>query len=464
MPLMISISGIRGVIGESLTPEAVVRYAAAFGEYSRKRRSSAPSVILGRDGRVTGSFVAPLVRSALLAKGVNVREIGICPTPTVQLAVERGHADGGIAVTASHNPMEWNGLKFMAASGMFLDGDENRELWRIAETPEEYVPWGSLGIHTQEEVWLERHIDAVLGLDLMNIESIRRRKFRIVLDCVNAAGGMIVPRLLERLGCDVIPLNCDVSGVFAHTPEPIPENLTALALRVSAEKADLGIAVDPDVDRLVLITEKGEPYSEEYTIASAVEFVLRARGARGGGARAKVVVNLSTTRAVDDIARAHGAEVIRTPVGEINVAKRMKETGALIGGEGSGGVILPDVHLGRDAIAGIGLILQLLADSGTTLSALKSGLPSYQIAKGKIALGSVSPGEVLDRIGAKHAREGKVNTEDGLKIDFPEEWVHLRKSNTEPIVRIIAEAHTMDRASALVAAFGAEIRTLAGLR
>ena len=464
MPLMVSISGIRGVIGESLTPEAVLRYAGAFGEYCRNHHPSAPSVILGRDGRSTGSFVAPLVEAALIARGVHVREIGICPTPTVQLATERGGAAGGIAVTASHNPMQWNGLKFMASTGMFLDGDENRELWRIAEHPGEYAGWKSLGRHTREDVWLERHIDAVLGLDLMKIEAIQRRRFRIVLDCVNAAGGAIVPRLLERLGCEVIPINCDVSGVFAHTPEPIPENLTGLASRVWEEKADLGIAVDPDVDRLVLITEKGEPYGEEYTIASAVEFVLGRRGAQRSGPPPKVVVNLSTTRAVDDIARARGAEVIRTPVGEINVAKRMKETGAAIGGEGSGGVILPDVHLGRDAIVGIGLLLQLLSDSGTTLSGLKARLPSYQIAKGKMELGSVSPDEVLERIRTLHERDGKINTDDGLKIDFEDHWVHLRKSNTEPIVRIIAEAHTMDRATAVVAAFSSEIHTLAGLR
>ena len=341
MPLIVSISGIRGVIGESLTPEAVVRYAGAFGEYCKAHHSPEPSVILGRDGRCTGSFVTPLVEAALISRGIHVREIGICPTPTVQLAVERGGADGGIEVTASHNPMQWNGLKFMASTGMFLDADENRELWRIAEHPGAYEGWESLGRRTKEDEWIGRHIDAVLDLDLIDIGAIRNRRFRIVLDCVNAAGGMIVPLLLERLGCEVIPVNCDVSGMFAHTPEPIPENLTDLASRVRAAKADLGIAVDPDVDRLVLITEKGEPYGEEYTIASAVEFVLGRRPAHRPGPPAKVVVNLSTTRAVDDIARAHGAEVVRPPVGEINVAKRMKETGAVIGGEGSGASYSP---------------------------------------------------------------------------------------------------------------------------
>jgi len=454
MSLMASISGIRGIIGESLTPEAVVRYASAFGRYVR-RRSASPTVVIGRDGRSTGAAVASLVRGTLAAAGVRVSDIGICPTPTVQIAVERAGADGGIAVTASHNPMQWNGLKFMAATGMFLDAGENRELFALADGPPSYVAWDSLGTVTEDGGWIDRHIDAVLGLPLMATDRIRERQFRVVLDCVNAAGGVIVPRLLERLGCRVTPLNCDVSGIFAHTPEPIPENLTALAAAVAREKADIGIAVDPDVDRLVLITERGEPLGEEYTIASAVEFVLGRLGKKAAGAR--VVVNLSTTRAVDDIAHAHGAEVIRTPVGEINVAKKMKEVGAAIGGEGSGGVILPDVHLGRDAIVGIGLLLQLLSESGTTLSGLKARLPSYQIAKGKMAIAGVAPEEVLERIATRHGRDGRITRDDGLKIDFPREWVHLRKSNTEPIIRIIAEAGSMDRAREVVAAFSAEI-------
>lgn len=460
MSLMVSISGIRGIIGETLTPEAIVRYAGAFGEYCRKKSTAAPSVVIGRDGRSTGSVVATLVSSTLQAKGVHVRDIGICPTPTVQLAVERGGAAGGIAVTASHNPVQWNGLKFMASSGMFLDGEENKELWELAEREGAYAKWNGLGSHTDDGSWLDRHIDAVLSLDLLHTEKIRQRHFRVVLDCVNAAGGLIVPRLLERLGCDVIPMNCDVSGVFAHTPEPIPGNLTDLAARVPAEHADLGIAVDPDVDRLVLITEKGEPYSEEYTIASAVEFVLSRLDGRHAGTPPKVVVNLSTTRAVDDIARAHGAEVIRTPVGEINVAKRMKAVGAIIGGEGSGGVILPSVHLGRDAIVGIGLLLQLLAESGGTLSGLKDRLPQYSIAKGKIELGSISPDDVLHRIQVAHARDGEITTDDGLKIDFADHWVHLRKSNTEPIVRIIAEARTAARASEIVESYRGEVLAL----
>jgi phosphomannomutase len=302
---------------------------------------------------------------------------------------------------------------------------------------------------------------------------IRKRRFRVVLDCVNAAGGLIVPRFLKGLGCDVIEMNCECSGVFAHTPEPIPENLTDLAARVKAERADLGIAVDPDVDRLVLMTEEGEPYSEEYTVASAVKFVLKkvsgqegmppggSGAARSGGELAeKVVVNLSTTRAVEDIAREFGAEVIRTPVGEINVARQMKAVGAVIGGEGSGGVILPAVHLGRDAVVGIGLILQLLTEHGGTISSLKRSLPQYFIAKGRIELGTREPDRLLKALVQHHGTEGRVNLDDGLKIDFPEYWVHLRKSNTEPIVRVIAEAKSVQKAREIVEDFRREITQL----
>jgi phosphomannomutase len=457
MSLMVSISGIRGVIGESLTPDVVVRYAAAFGSYCRTKHPGRNSIVVGRDGRISGSPVQNIVTSTLHSLGFDVTVIGICPTPTVQLAVEKLGAAGGIAVTASHNPMQWNGLKFMASTGMFLDASENKEFWALAEQPAAYVAWDKLGKRIPDDTWLTRHIDQVLALPLMYADAIRARKFRIVLDCINAAGGMIVPPLLDRLGCTIIPLNCDVSGVFSHTPEPIPENLTALADKVKEEKADLGIAVDPDVDRLVLITEKGEPYSEEYTIASCVQFVLSRLERDGNVKGSNVVVNLSTTRAVDDIAASFGARVTRTAVGEINVARKMKELGAVIGGEGSGGVILPDVHLGRDAIVGVALILQLLAESGTTLSGLKQRLPQYSIAKGKIELRGLSPDQALARILKKYGSRGKVNTDDGVKIDFDDHWVHLRKSNTEPIVRIIAEASTMDQAAAFVTSFTAEL-------
>lgn len=461
MPLMVSISGIRGVIGESLTPATAVQYSAAFAEYSRRRGGSKPTIVVGYDGRVTGSMITNLVCSTLAAAGADVRLLGICPTPTVQLAVEKGRAAGGIAVTASHNPMEWNGMKFIAPTGMFLDAQENQEFWSLAEKPPRYVPWRDVGTTTTENSWIEKHIESVLTLPFLDPGLIRRRKLRIVLDCVNASGGAIVPRLLEELGCTVIAMNCDVSGVFQHTPEPIPENLTGLADAVLRERADLGIAVDPDGDRLVLITEKGIPYSEEYTIASAVKFVLD-KIPPPRGSRHTVVVNLSTTRAVDDIARQAGAQVVRTPVGEINVAKKMKEIGAIVGGEGSGGVILPAVHLGRDAMVGIGLILQLLAEHGGTLSALKASLPQYAIAKGKIALGSASPDDILRRIAAEQRNTARVTTEDGVKLDYPDFWVHLRKSNTEPIVRIIAEGDTAEHARGLVEKFTGLIASTQG--
>lgn len=451
MSLMVSISGIRGIVGESLTPDVVVRYAAAYAEYCKRQHAERPVVILGRDGRVTGKHLTHIIASTLISAGVDVRAIGICPTPTVALAVERHHAAGGISVTASHNPMQWNGLKFFAPTGLFLNGEENQILWDIADRePVHWSSWDTLGEHTADDSWIRTHIDAVRGLEYLDAAVVKQRRFRVVLDCVNAAGGRIVPTLLREMGCDVIEMNCDVSGVFAHTPEPIPENLTTVMDRVRAERADLGIVVDPDVDRLVLITEEGLPFGEEYTIASAVRFVLERESRRRREHPPTVVINLSTTRAVEDIARHFGATTLRTPVGEINVARRMVETGAVIGGEGSGGVILPVVHTGRDAIVGIALVLQLLAESGGSLSALKRTMPQYAIAKGKIETGRRNPDGVLERLRANVGTDGTVTTTDGLRIDFPDHWVHLRKSNTEPIVRIIAEAPTMQMATSVV--------------
>jgi phosphomannomutase len=463
MPLMVSISGIRGVIGETLTPEVITCYAAAYVAYCRRRVSGPPTIVVGRDGRITGKPVMDTLCAALVLAGAKVINIGICPTPTVQLAVEHEHAQGGIAVTASHNPMQWNGLKFMASTGLFLDAAENAEFWALAREAPRYQPWDAIGKEVTNSSWLQRHIESVLSLPLLRPDVIRRRRFNIVLDCVNAAGGMIVPDLLRELGCVVEEMNCDVDGVFQHTPEPLPENLTDLASRVALSHADLGIAVDPDVDRLVLINERGEPYGEEYTITTAVDFVLAQQmRLQPPPATPRVVINLSTTRAVEDVARRHGADVVRTPVGEINVATKMREIGAIIGGEGSGGVILPAVHLGRDAIVGIALILQHLADSKSTLSRLKSSLPQYAIAKGKLELRGIAPDDVLATMRTRHGEKGKINTDDGIRIDYPEYWVHLRKSNTEPIIRIIAEATTPDLAQAVVNTFRTEIAALMG--
>ncbi|MDP2208578.1 MAG: phosphoglucosamine mutase [Bacteroidota bacterium] len=457
MSLIVSISGVRGIVGESLTPDVAVLYSKAFAEYCLQRTPQGKrcKIVLGRDGRITGKILTNIISSTLLSMGCDVVAIGICPTPTVALAVEKSDAIGGIAVTASHNPMQWNGMKFFNSMGLFLDTNETKDFLEVVKEQKlGYAGWDKIGTHQSDEAWIQKHIDTVLQLNCIDVEKIKSRKFKVVLDCINSAGGVIVPPLLKMLGCEVIEMNCDVSGVFAHTPEPIPENLTALAQKVRDEKANIGIAVDPDVDRLVLITEKGEPLGEEYTIASVVNFVLskELRAVSSEQKVKRVVVNLSTTRAVDDIARSHNAEVVRTPVGEINVAMKMKEVGAVIGGEGSGGVIYPEAHYGRDAIVGIGLVLQMLAEFGGSLSEYKSALPQYYITKSKIEIGSLNPDELLSRIIQKYRNE-KINTDDGVKIDFAEGWVHLRKSNTEPIVRIIGEAKSREEAEKLIENF-----------
>lgn len=450
MSLMISISGIRGIVGTSLTPDVVVKYASAFGQYC-----DGGTIVLGRDGRITGKSIGHIVSSTLLQTGCNVLALGVCPTPTVQLGVERLGAAGGISITASHNPIEWNGLKFISSAGLFLDMKENRRLWQIADAPQRrYAPWNKQGKHQPAEGFIDQHIEAVVRLHYLNIEKLRERRFKVVVDCVNAAGGVVVPKLLRALGCAVIEMNCDVSGIFAHTPEPLPENLTDLCRRVQQEGADLGIAVDPDVDRLVLIDERGQPIGEEYTIASVVRFILE----KEKEAPSKtVVINLSTTRAVEDIAAQYGARVVRTPVGEINVAKKMKEVGALVGGEGSGGVILPQVHLGRDALVGIGLTLQHLLESGGTLSELRRSLPQYHMVKEKIAVAPGAGKKILERVMAAHSRNGNLNTDDGVRIEYGNSWVHLRASNTEPIIRVIAEAPSQEESRRLVHAFMKEL-------
>ncbi|MFA6440592.1 MAG: phosphoglucosamine mutase, partial [Bacteriovoracaceae bacterium] len=408
MSLMVSISGIRGVIGESLTPEVIVKYAAGFAEYCQRG-----TIIVGRDGRITGKSISDIVIATLVQMGCNVVDLGICPTPTVGLAIEKRHAAGGIAITASHNPMIWNGLKFISSSGMFLNGDENKQFWALADKGNfRYNIWNKQGTVMQDPGFLNEHINMILNLPGIDKKKIAGRKLKVVVDCVNAAGGNIVPKLLRELGCEVIELNCDVSGIFNHTPEPIPENLTDLSARVIKEKADLGVAVDPDVDRLVLMTEEGKPFVEEYTVVSATKFVLEAQK-KQGKSKHTVVVNLSTTRAVEDVAKEYGATVHRTPVGEINVASRMKQLGSVVGGEGSGGVILPEVHLGRDAIVGIGLFLQLLADFGGKASELKASLPQYEIVKNKIELGTLKPNEILQRLYNKYSKTEKTNFDDG---------------------------------------------------
>jgi phosphomannomutase len=389
--------------------------------------------------------------------GSEVIDLGIVPTPTVALAVERLGLAGGISVTASHNPMIWNGLKFFTRTGLFLNADENRAFWAIAERGGfAYRPWDRLGQQTDRQDLREQHLEAVLRMPPLRLDAIRRRKLKVVVDCVNASGGTVVPELLRRLGCEVVELYCDVSGIFAHTPEPVPENLGDLAARVKAEKADVGLAIDPDADRLVVIDERGEPIGEEYTVTSAVDLVLRREHERGVTGH-RVVVNLSTTRAVDDVAKRYGATCLRTPVGEINVAKRMVDVGSVVGGEGSGGVIYPTVHAGRDALVGVGLILQALAEHDGPTSSWKASLPQYAIVKGKVEVGDLDARTRLRAIADSVGSSGRVNTDDGLRIDLPDSWVHLRLSNTEPIIRIIAEAPDRSRAEELVRSYTAQI-------
>ncbi|MBA4311735.1 MAG: phosphoglucosamine mutase [Chlorobiaceae bacterium] len=454
MSLMVSISGIRGIVGETLTPEIIVKYTAAYAEYC-----GGGTIVIGRDGRITGKVIGNIVSSTLLSMGCDVIALGVVPTPTVALAVEKLGASGGISITASHNPIEWNGLKFFSSTGLFLDEEENKRFWEIANRGNfKYTRWNEVGQHHPDDTFIQRHIDEVLKLPYIDKKKIENRKFKVVIDCINAAGGEIVPKLLRQLGCDVIEMNCDVSGVFARAPEPIPENLTEVCERVKKEKADIGIVVDPDVDRLVFIDERGEPIGEEYTITCITKFILekyfnKNKSEIRNPKSEIVIVNLSTTRAINDVAQSFGVAVVRTPVGEINVAKKMKEIGAIVGGEGSGGVILPDVHYGRDAIVGIPLMLEQLIEFGGTLSELKQSFPQYFIAKSKVSVAGKKTSKLFEQLISIYGHLGKINTDDGLKIDFPDSWVHLRKSNTEPIIRIIAEAPTMLKAQELAEDF-----------
>jgi len=431
---MASISGVRGIVGDGLDPETIIKYTSAYADLIGKGK-----VVVGRDARITGEMVLSLVTGTLLAKGMDVIEIGICPTPTVQYTVKTLKAKGGIAITASHNPNQWNALKMLNHTGQFLSPDEYSVLQSLLNNSDnKYENWNSIGKLTHTDEGLKRHVKDVLELKLINQKEIKKRKFKVLADCVNGAGVYIIPDFLKEFGCEVIELNCERTGIFPRLPEPIPENLTRTMEAVKESKADLGVVVDPDVDRLVLITNEGKPFGEENTITQAVKFILSKE-------KGNVVVNLSTTRAVDDVAKAEGQKVFRSPVGEANVVKKMKEVNAVIGGEGSGGVIYPALHYGRDALVGIAITLQHLLEFGGTLAGLKAVLPDYSIAKKKIDLVNVNPDEVIKILTKKYSKEN-INTEDGLRIDFPDHWVHLRKSNTEPIIRIITEAKSISLA------------------
>jgi phosphomannomutase len=446
--LMVSVSGIRGIVGDGLDPHVIVKYTSAYADFCGKGK-----IVLGSDGRISGEMVRNTVIGTLLAKGNDVIDIGICPTPTVLFNVKNLKAVGGIQISASHNPNEWNALKLLNREGEFMSPEENAQMLKLLDSSDKsFKPWNKLGKLTEYEKGLDDHIKAVLNMKYIDKSKIKKRKFKVLLDCVNGAGGYSMPKLLEKLGCKVTAINSEKSGIFPRLPEPIPENLKATMSAVKKNKVDIGIVVDPDVDRLVLITEKGKPFSEENTITQAIAFYLSKK-------KGNVVVNLSTTRAVDDVAEKYGGKVFRSPVGEANVVKKMKEVKAIIGGEGSGGVIVPNVNFGRDALVGTVIMLQHLLEFGGKMSELKKSLPQYFITKKKIELGPVSPDEVIRSLAEKYKNE-RINLEDGLRIDFPDHWVHLRKSNTEPIIRIITEAKTQQTSESFSQKYVDEIKSL----
>lgn len=439
--LMISVSGIRGRVGHGLTPEIVARYAAAFGAWAIVRGPS-KAVVLGRDSRVTGPLFHTVTRAALESVGADVIDIGLTTTPTLQLAVEHHHAAGGLGITASHNPIEWNALKFIGPDGLFLSAAQGAEMRALVEQGIPYATWDRLGETRFDGDAIARHLDAVLALPFLDVDGIRSRRFRVAYDACRGAGGAVIPRLLELLGCEVAAIELEADGRFPRPPEPVAENLGALAALVKRTGAQVGFATDPDVDRLALVDETGTAIGEDYTLALATRVVLRHR-------TGPVVTNLSTSRIVDDMAAEQGARVIRAPVGEVNVALRMRDAGAVIGGEGNGGVILPELHLGRDAPLGVALLLQLLHEDAAPLSRIVGRFPRYAILKDKLD----RPAKPLDAVYAALTAafpDAEADTQDGLRLGWPDRWVHIRPSGTEPIVRVIAEAPSAAEAKALV--------------
>jgi phosphomannomutase len=455
--LMISVSGIRGHVGTDLTPELVARYAAALGAWSlsaqsarhhpQGRHPARPTVVLGRDTRTSGPMFARSATAGLMSVGVDVIDLGIVPTPTVQLAVEHHKAGAGLILTASHNPIEWNALKFIGPDGIFLDSESGNAVRALAERGPARAGWDNLGVVREDPQAIARHLDAILALPLIDVAAVRSRRFTVALDCVRGAGASAIPPLLERLSCRVHGINLEMDGQFPRPPEPIPENLSELGSLVRKTRADIGLAVDPDVDRLALVDETGRPIGEDYTLAFAVRAVLN--GHRSQGTVPTVVVNLSTSLVVEDAARAGGARLVRTPVGEANVARTIRDEQALIGGEGNGGVMLPALHLGRDAPLGVALILHLLAQTGVTLSRLVAESPRYTIVKAKAPRGSDL--HLLYQRLRQRFSDATADERDGLRLAWRDRWLHVRPSGTEPIVRLIAEAPTPADAEALVA-------------
>lgn len=451
--LMVSVSGIRGRVGEALTPEVVARYAAAFGAWAATAGTSR-TVVLGRDSRVSGPMFHRIAMGALQSVGCTVMDIGLTTTPTCQLAVEHHHAAGGLMLSASHNPIEWNALKCIGPTGLFLEAAEGTAMRALVESGIPYVTWDQLGGVEHDDRAVSRHIERVLSLPYIDVDALVARRFKVALDCCRGAGAVIMPALLERLGCVVSVINAEPDGRFPRSPEPVPENLGELERFVQATGADIGFAVDPDVDRLAIVSNKGRAIGEDYTLALATRLVLR-------HTQGPVVTNLSTSRVVEDAAVAGGSTLTRAPVGEVNVAVAMRDSGAVIGGEGNGGVILPELHLGRDAPVGAALVLQLLLEEGRPLSDIVDALPRYVIVKDKLDRPDASLDAVYGALRSAFA-DAVVDTQDGLRLSWSDRWVHVRPSGTEPIVRVIAEAPTEAAARALVKESRVPLDALAG--
>lgn len=462
MTLIKSISGIRGTIGgtvgDNLTPIDTVKFAAAYGTWIKDQRSKEHyRVVVGRDARISGAMVQNLVMNTLIGMGIDVIDLDLSTTPTVEIAVPLEHADGGIILTASHNPKQWNALKLLDQNGEFLNAEHSQRVLDIATADSmEFADVDDLGAITVNQAYFDIHIDEVLDLELVNVKAIADGNFKVVVDAVNSTGGIAIPLLLERLGVEAVKIHCEPNGQFPHNPEPLKQHLTDLSEKVVSSHADFGIAVDPDVDRLAFMDEKGMMFGEEYTLVACADYILSQKPGN-------TVSNLSSTRALRDVTEKHGGTYTASAVGEVNVVNAMKATQAVIGGEGNGGIIYPESHFGRDALVGVALFLSLLAERKMAVSALRASYPSYFMSKKKIDLNpSIDVDAILVAMEAKYANE-QISTIDGVKIDFPTEWVHLRKSNTEAIIRIYTEAPSQSAADQLADKIISEIKAIAGI-
>ncbi len=459
MSLIKSISGIRGTIGgevgNNLTPLDIVKFTSAYAKwlYSVNEKSDL-TVVVGRDARISGPFVQGIIENTLIGCGINIINAGLCTTPGVEMAVITKKADGGIIITASHNPRQWNALKLLNSKGEFLNADDGAKVLEYAENEDFFYPEiDNIGRLIETTSFDDEHIDMVLNLPLVDVELVKSKKYKIVVDAVNSVGGIVIPRLLERMGVEVIRINCEHTGEFAHNPEPLPENLLQIKDAVIASGADLGVVVDPDVDRLALVCDSGEMFGEEYTLVAVSEYVL-------SKTPGNAVSNMSSSRALRDITEKAGGSYAASAVGEVNVVAKMKETGAVIGGEGNGGVIYPELHYGRDALVGIALFLTHLAGSGKTITELKESYPQYFISKNKIELSPEIDVDLILREMYKKYSSERISDIDGVKIDFEREWAHLRKSNTEPIIRIYTESENEHKAQALATKIISDIKSV----